>query len=133
MSKKEPVPTKSQKLTVPEIIDYCKNDLGITFNLMDEEKAKDFLQKNTFFFRLKQYCSTCTEQTKSGKYIGLDFGHLVELSTIDMFLRKLLLKMTIDLEHYLKVKLINECQNNPADDGYEVVEKFLESHLKIKD
>ena len=41
--------------------------------------------------------------------------------------------MTIDLEHYLKVKLVNECQNNPADDGYEVVEKFLESHLKIKD
>ena len=132
MSKKEPVPTKSKKLTVPEIIEYCKNDLGITFNLMDEEKAKEFLKKNNFFFRLKQYCSTCTEQTKSGKYIGLDFGHLVELSTIDMFLRKLLLKMTIDLEHYLKVKLVNACQNNPADDGYEVVEKFLESHLKIK-
>ena len=31
-----------------------------------------------------------------------------------------------------KVKLVNECQNNPADDGYEVVDKFLESHLKIK-
>ena len=94
---------------------------------MDEEKGKSFLEKNNFFFRLKQYCSTCTEQTKSGKYIGLDFGHLVELSTIDMFLRKLLLKMTIDLEHYLKVKLVNTCQNNPADDGYEVVQKFLET------
>ena len=70
MSKKEPVPIKSQKLTVPEIIEYCKNELGITFNLMDEEKAKEFLKKNNFFFRLKQYCSTCTEQTKSGKYIG---------------------------------------------------------------
>ena len=78
---------KSPKLTVPEIIEYCKNTLGITFNLMDEEKAKEFLKKNNFFFRLKQYCSTCTEQTKSGKYIGLDFGHLVELSTINMFLR----------------------------------------------
>ena len=125
--------TKSPKLTVPEIIDYCKNELGITFNLMDEEKAKEFLEKNNFFFRLKQYCSTCPEQTKSGKYIGLDFGHLVELSTIDMFLRKLLLKMTIDLEHYLKVKLVNDCQKNEADDGYEVVESFLGSHPKIKD
>ena len=134
MSKKDAnVNEKSPKLTIPEIIDYCKNTLGITFNLMDEEKAKAFLEKNNFFFRLKQYCSTCTEQTKSGKYIGLDFGHLVELSTIDMFLRKLLLKMTIDLEHYLKVKLVNDCQNNPVDDGYEVVQKFLESHLKIKD
>ena len=50
-----------------------------------------------------------------------------------MFLRKILLKMTIDLEHYLKVKLVNDCQNNPVDDGYEVVEKFLESHPKVKD
>lgn len=134
MSKKdETAGAKSPKLTVPEILDYCKNTLGITFNLMDEEKAKTFLEKNNFFFRLKQYCSTCTERTKSGKYIGLDFGHLVELSTIDMFLRKILLKMTIDQEHYLKVKLVNDCQNNPNDDGYKVVEKFLETHPKIKD
>ena len=134
MSKKEPIVNERlPKLTVPEIIDYCKNTLGISFNLINEEKAKEFLQKNNFFFRLKQYCSTCTEQTKSGKYVGLDFGHLVELSTIDMFLRKILLKMTIDLEHYLKVKLVNDCQNNHVDDGYEVVQKFLESHLKIKD
>lgn len=83
MSKKETLSEKSPKLTVPEVIEYCKNDLGITFDLMDEEKAKEFLEKNNFFFRLKQYCSTCNEQTKSGKYIGLDFGHLVELSTID--------------------------------------------------
>ena len=42
MSKKEAVPTKPPKLTVPEVISYCKNTLGITFNLMDEEKARDF-------------------------------------------------------------------------------------------
>ncbi|MGN0739968.1 MAG: Abi family protein [Treponema sp.] len=134
MPRKEPSKTTSSpKLTVPEIIDYCKNTLGITFNFMDEEDAAVFLEKNNFFFRLKYYCSVCSEKTMSGKYIGLDFGHLVELSTIDMFLRKLLLKMTIDLEHYLKVKLVNTCQNNLADDGYEVVQKFLASHSKIKD
>ena len=64
MSKKENLSEKSPKLTVPEVIEYCKNDLGITFDLMDEENAKEFLEKNNFFFRLKQYCSTCTEQTK---------------------------------------------------------------------
>ena len=134
MSKKDVTTNeKSPKLTVPEILDYCKNILGITFTLMDEEKAAVFLGKNNFFFRLKQYCSVCSEQTMSGKYVGLDFAHLVELSTIDMFLRKLLLKMTIDLEHYLKVKLVNTCQNNSKDDGYEVVQKFLEKHPKIKE
>ena len=54
MSKKENLSEKSPKLTVPEVIEYCKNDLGITFDLMDEEKAKEFLEKNNFFFRLKQ-------------------------------------------------------------------------------
>ena len=131
MSKKEEV-QQSPKLTVPQVIEYCKNDLGITFNLMDEEKAKNFLQKHNYFFRLKQYCSTCSERTKSGKYVGLDFGHLVELSTIDMFFFFLLLKMTIDLEHYLKVKLVNDCQNNPADDGYEVVQAFLQRDRTVK-
>ena len=132
-SSASPAAVKSQKLTVPQIIDYCKDTLGISFELMDEEKAAEFLKKHNFFFRLKQYCTTCTEQTKSGKYVGLDFGHLVELSTIDMFLRKLLLKMTIDLEHYLKVKLVNDCQNNIADDGYEVVDQFLSKNPKVKD
>ena len=124
---------KKPKLTVSEIIEYCKNDLGITFNLMDENTAAEFLKKHNYFFRLKQYAETCQERTKSGKYVGLDFGYLVELSSIDMFLRKLIFKMTIDLEHYLKVKIVNDCQKNEADDGYEVVEKFLEKYPKVKE
>lgn len=133
MSKKDfSQPVKEPKLTVPQIIDYCKNELGITFNIMDEEKAQEFLHKNNYFFRLKQYTEICFEKTKSGKYQGLDFGHLVELSTVDMFLRKLLLKMTIDLEHYLKVNLVNDCQTNPDDDGYGVVKAFFEKEPYIQ-
>ena len=125
-------PIKEPKLTVPEIIEYCKNELGITFKIMDEQKANEFLHKNNYFFRIKQYTEICTDKTKSGKYNGLDFGHLVELSTIDMFLRKHLLKMTIDLEHYLKVNLVNDCQTNPADDGYGVVKAFFEKYPNIQ-
>lgn len=123
---------KEPKLTVPQIIEYCKNELGLTFNIMTEEKAQEFLHKNNYFFRIKQYTEICTDKTKSGKYNGLDFGHLVELSTIDMFLRKLLLKMTIDLEHYLKVNLVNDCQTNPDDDGYGVVKAFFEKYPYIQ-
>ena len=125
-------PVKEPKLTVPQIIDYCKNELGITFNIMDEQKAEEFLHKNNYFFRIKQYAEICTDKTKSGKYNGLDFGHLVELSTIDMFLRKYLLKMTIDLEHYLKVNLVNDCQTNSDDDGYGVVKAFFEKFPHIQ-
>lgn len=123
---------KLPKLTPPQIIDYCKDTLGLTFNLMDEERAKTFVAKQNYFFRLEQYLGICTNQTRGGKYVGLDFGHLVEMSTIDMYLRKILFKMTIDLEHYLKVKLVGDCQDNPADDGYEVVAAFLAKNPKVR-
>ena len=131
MAKKESNQIYGKKLTVPEIISYCKDTLGITFNLKSEEEAAVFLAKHNYFFRLKQYADF-GEKTKSGKFINVDFGQLVELSTVDMFLRKLILKMTLDFEHYLKVKIINDSQENPADDGYSVVENFLETHNRVR-
>ena len=131
MAKKESNQIYGKKLTVPEIISYCKETLGITFNLKSEEEAAVFLAKHNYFFRLKQYADF-GEKTKSGKFINVDFGQMVELSTVDMFLRKLILKMTLDFEHYLKVKIINDSQENPADDGYTVVESFLETHNRVR-
>lgn len=131
MAKKESNQIYGKKLTVPEIISYCKETLGITFNLKSEEEATVFLAKHNYFFRLKQYADF-GEKTKSGKFTNVDFGQMVELSTVDMFLRKLILKMTLDFEHYLKVKIINDSQENPADDGYAVVESFLETHNRVR-
>ena len=131
MAKKESNQIYGKKLTVPEIISYCKETLGITFNLKSEEEAAVFLAKHNYFFRLKQYADF-GEKTKSGKFINVDFGQMVELSTVDMFLRKLILKMTLDFEHYLKVKIINDSQENHSDDGYAVVESFLETHNRVR-
>ena len=131
MAKKESNQIYGKKLTVPEIISYCKDTLGITFNLKSEEEAAVFLAKHNYFFRLKQYADF-GEKTKSGKFINVDFGQMVELSTVDMFLRKLILKMTLDFEHYLKVKIINDSQENHSDDGYAVVESFLETHNRVR-
>ena len=131
MAKKESNQIYGKKLTIPEIISYCKETLGITFNLKSEEEAAVFLAKHNYFFRLKQYADF-GEKTKSGKFTNVDFGQMVELSTVDMFLRKLILKMTLDLEHYLKVKIINDSQENPSDDGYTVVENFLETHNRVR-
>ena len=120
-----------KKLTVPEIIDYMKSE-GITFNLVSEEDAADFLRKHNYFFRIKSYADNFEFKQKTGKYVGLDFGQLQELSTVDMYLRKLLFKMTVDVEHCLKVRVVNDCQENPADDGFEVVQKFLASDAEAK-
>lgn len=131
MAKKESNQIYGKKLTVPDIISYCKETLGITFNIKSEEEAAVFLAKHNYFFRLKQYADF-GEKTKSGKFINVDFGQMVELSTVDMFLRKLILKMTLDFEHYLKVKIINDSQENHSDDGYAVVESFLETHNRVR-
>ena len=131
MAKKELNHLYGKKLTVLEIISYCKDTLGISFELKSEEEAVIFLSKHNYFFRLKQYADF-GEKTKSGKFTNVDFGQMVELSTVDMFLRKLILKMTLDFEHYLKVKIINDSQENSADDGYSVVESFLETHNRIR-
>ena len=50
MPKKYHTNLKSKKLTVPEIIDYCKTNLGLTFNLISEEDAKIFFKNTIIFF-----------------------------------------------------------------------------------
>ena len=63
-----------------------------------------------YYFKLKayernydQYRSTA----KQGQYINLDFAYLKELSTLDMYLRKTILFMALDIEHALKVRLLS--------------------------
>lgn len=66
MAKKDTKQIYGKKLTVPEIIAYCKETLGIAFNLKSEEEASVFLAKHNYFFRLKQYAEF-GEKTKVGK------------------------------------------------------------------
>lgn len=33
--------------------------------------------------------------------------------------------MCLDIEHAIKVKLLNEITNNPEEDGYDIVRKFI--------
>ena len=59
--------SKSPKLTVSEIIDYCKNELGITFNLMDEEKAKEMEKKlRKAEFNFEDYLEQMQQMKKMG-------------------------------------------------------------------
>lgn len=114
-------------MSVDELINHMK-EKGITFREVSEEDAKDFLLYNNYYMKLASYRSNyekCAEGKRQGQYKKLDFGYLKELSTIDMYLRYIVMEMCLDIEHAIKVRLLREITNNPKEDGYEIVKKFI--------
>lgn len=108
-------------LSVDELIEHMKSK-GITFHEVSENDAKEFLQKNNYYMKLAAYRANyekCPTGKRAGQYKKLDFGYLKELSVIDMHLRYIIIDMCLDIEHAIKVKLINDVTNNPSEDGYE--------------
>jgi abortive infection bacteriophage resistance protein len=101
---------------------------GITFSIISEDEAKTFLQENNYYMKLASYRNNYPKYktgAKAGQYINLDFAYLKELSTIDAHLRYLIIHMCLDIEHSLKVSLISHVENNPREDGYELIRRFV--------
>ena len=75
----------------------------------EKEDAERFLADRNYFFKLKAFAKNYNKRfaggDAKGRYIGLDFAYLVELSRIDKQLRDLVLDLTLDIEHYLKVRI----------------------------
>lgn len=100
---------------------------GITFNRISKDDALNFLKSNNYYLKLASYRMNYKKHTsgsKSGQYIGLDFS-LKELSKLDMHLRYISFQMALDIEHFMKVHLLNDIENNPEEDGYKIIQKFI--------
>lgn len=115
------------KLTVEEQIQDM-TDKNIQFELYSKEDAKKFLKYNNYYFKLKSYARNYNINLQTKKYYNLDFAYLVELSKLDMYIRKIILELSLDVEHYLKVRLMNDLSDNPKENGYNIVKLFLEYH-----
>lgn len=114
-------------LNTDEIISHMKKK-GIKFNIVSENDAKRFLQNNNYYMKLASYRTNYPKHqtgVNKGQYINLEFAYLQELSTIDMHLRYLIVQMCLDIEHRLKVSLISHIENNPEEDGYELIRRFI--------
>ena len=121
-------------LSIDEQIEHMKNK-GITFIEISEDDAKEFLKNNNYYMKCASYRSNyekCESGKREGQYKKLDFAYLKELSTIDMHLRYLIMEMCLDIEHAIKVKLIDEVTNNDKEDGYNIVRKFLAADDKFR-
>lgn len=118
---------EKRKLTVEEQIQDMV-EKNIQFELYSKEEAKKFLKYNNYYFKLKSYARNYNINPQTKKYYNLDFAYLVELSKLDMYIRKIILEMSLDVEHYLKVRLMNDLSDNPKEDGYNIVRLFLQYH-----
>lgn len=109
------------KLSVDNQITYMKYK-GITFRHIDEEKAKEFLSQNTYYYKVTAFRKNI--QKSKGKYPSLDFGLLNDLATIDMYLRYASIKFNLDTEHALKSLLVNTITDTLSEDGYTIVKEY---------
>ena len=109
---------------------------GIKFNIMGEEDALRFLQKSNYYFKLKAYAKNYDKWATGehqGEYKDLEFAYLVELSTLDMELRYLIIEMCLDIEHFLKIDLLRDIIENEREDGYDIVNSFFQYNSFVKD
>lgn len=121
------------KLSIPQQIENMKKK-GITFSLCSETEAREFLANHNYYFKIKAYSHNFDrykDPEKNRQYINLDFAHLRDLSTIDARLRKTILGMCMDLEHFLKVRMLNHF-NMVDEDGYEIVRDFFEMQPRLE-
>lgn len=125
------------KMTSQELVNKMKNEKGIRFKHISEQDAIIFLSERNNYFRIASYRKNYDKHisgVNAGKYIDLDFAYLSELATIDMHLRLLVIKMCLDIEHCLKVKLLSAITANSTEDGYDIVRVFLKkNHFVLRD
>jgi hypothetical protein len=96
--------------------------------IVSEEEAKHFLAEHNYYLKLASYRANYKKYSSGkriGQYQNLDFAYLKELSTIDMHLRYIIVQMALDIEHYLKVKLLSSIEDNPDEDGYHLIQCFF--------
>ena len=119
-------------LNAEELINHLVTK-NVKFELITKEEAREYLEKNNNYFKLVSYRKNFQKYQSGineGQYINLDFKMLMDISIIDMILRKTMLSMVLDLEHYSKVRLLSKVENT-CKDGYTFVEEYIED-LKNK-
>ena len=116
-------------LHINEMVDHLKLK-NINFERISEKDAENYLKNNNNYYNLTSYKNNFEKYFVNGifidKYIDLDFSYLKDLSIIDHRLRLILFKMIIDIEHYLKIKILNTIESIDEEDGYRIVNRYLE-------
>ena len=105
---------------------------NVKFNLITEEAAKDYLKYNNNYYNITLFKHNFQKYpSPAGKYEGLyqnlDFAYLKDLAIIDYRVRLILFKIIINIEHYLKLQILNTIDTMKLENGYTIVNMYLEN------
>lgn len=117
------------KLSIEQQVSKLK-EKGVKFNFYQEDNAHVYLKANNNYFKLTSYRKNFVKiqnGSQQGLYQDLDFGHLIDLAIIDTRLRILVVEMALNIEHFAKVNLLNYVINDEEEDGYSIVDDYINS------
>lgn len=127
---------RKPKQTAQQLVLRMEQEKGIQFKYASKKDAEIYLANVNNYFRTaayrKNYHKYLNGKNK-GKYIGLDFAYLQELSTLDMHLRFIISKMCSDIEHALKVQMVKDIEADTTTDGYDITSTFLAQNQYIRE
>lgn len=115
-----------KKLSYEEQIQHLKSK-GISFDAMSETDALAYLKSNNNFFKLKSYRKLFNKDKNKNRYVHLEFAYLVDLAIIDTRLRRIIVEMALNIEHFTKVALIGKVTECPQENGYTIVREYKKS------
>lgn len=114
---------KHTKLKARELIEHLETNKGVKFTIISKSNAIKFIERNNYYYKVAAFRKNFSKNSDN-KYIHLEFAHLIDLSTIDMHIREVLLNISVNVEHFIKTELSRLLNNNAKEDGYSIVKEF---------
>ena len=115
-------------LTSAQLVEHLKSR-GVTFTPCSEADAARYLDNDNNYLRTASYRKLYPRQLEGGHvgdYVNLDFGSLVALSSLDRQLRETFLAISVDVEHFARVKVLRRAVAE-GENGYDIVRDFYAS------
>ncbi|MGE7925736.1 Abi family protein [Viridibacillus arvi] len=120
------LPYKEKKIANQLVEEVLKKN-GVQFTHISEADAIPYLEERNYYYKFACYRKNFRKNNKN-KYIDLDFQYLITLSKLDKELRYILLQMTLEIEHFLKVKILKDVSYNNVVDGYAIIQDYITSY-----
>lgn len=120
----------TMSLSFKSLIFYMKFK-GVNFNYIDEYEAMKILEYKNYYFKLNSFVDNYPMQKVRyqnaliERYQKVDFKNLVDLASLDMQLRYIIIKFCLDIEHSIKLNILRTITKVDSEDGYNVVSDFF--------